>query len=79
MSKDSFAINDTEWAENLQKGLEEYMFSLYENLDNGEEEDIETESFIAFCGCGTCEVREILAYVTPRIIRGYLERRVDLV
>lgn len=87
----TFEILDHEWAEDLQRGLEEYMFTLYEAVyfdqdagDHGPENEeydplIETESGIAFCGCNTCETREMLAYATPRIIDGYLTRKVNLI
>lgn len=91
MPRDSFEILDPEWASEVQQGLEEYMFTLYEAVyfdqeygDHGPENEeydplIETESGIAFCGCNTCESREMLAYATTRIIRGYEEGKVRLV
>lgn len=87
----SFEIVDEEWAASLQQGLEDYMMMLHEALimddaeryDDPEEQEfdplLETESGIVFCGCNVCEYREILAYTTPRIIDGYLTRRVNLV
>jgi hypothetical protein len=81
----SFQIRDTEWAQELQHGLEEYLMSLYDAVyaeDDFEDSDNaadNTESGISFCGCNVCEGREILSYVTPRIIQGFLEGKVDIV
>lgn len=78
----SFEIRDAEWAQNLQHGLEEYLASLYDAVyAEGEYEDAadNTESGISFCGCHVCEGREILSYVTPRIIQGFLDNKVDIV
>lgn len=80
--KDSFRIVDEDWASDLQNGLEAYMYSLYEavyDVPCGDEDAADdTESGIPFCGCNVCESREILSYVTPRLIRGYLEGKVEL-
>ena len=82
----TFEILDEEWATALQNGLEEYMGRLYdavmmesEATELDEDAADNTESGISFCGCNVCEGREILAYVTPRIIKGYLERKVNIV
>lgn len=76
-----FEIRDAEWAQELQKGLEEYMDSLYESVDAEEgtpeyEKGVNTESGIPFCACNVCEGREILSFVAPRIIRGYLDGKI---
>lgn len=78
----SFEIKDTEWAQDLQHGLEEYMASLYDAVyaeDESADAADDTESGISFCGCHVCEGREILSYVTPRIIQGFLDNKVDIV
>jgi hypothetical protein len=79
-----FEIRDLEWAANLQKGLEEYMSGLYESVDAEEgtpeaRKGEETESGIPFCACNVCEGREILAYVAPRVIKGYLDMKIGYV
>jgi hypothetical protein len=80
-----FEIRDAEWAQKLQHGLEEYLSSLYDavyaesDLDDFENAADNTESGISFCGCNVCEGREILSYVTPRIIQGFLNKKVDIV
>jgi hypothetical protein len=76
-----FEIRDPEWAQKLQDGLDEYMMGLYESVDaeEGTPEFIkghETESGIPFCACNVCEGREILSFVAPRIIRGYLDKKI---
>ena len=81
----SFEIRDAEWAQKLQHGLEEYLSSLYDAVyaeDDFEDSDNaadNTESGISFCGCNVCEGREILSYVTPRIIQGFLDGKVDII
>jgi len=76
-----FEIRDSEWAQNLQDGLDEYMMGLYESVDAEEgtpesEKANETESGIPFCACNVCEGREILSFVAPRIIKGYLDKKI---
>lgn len=74
-----FEIADPEWAANLQTDLEEYMMGLYDSVDaepDSPEADPHTESGIPFCGCNVCEGREILSFLTPRIIKGYLNKQV---
>jgi hypothetical protein len=69
---------DEKWAEQLQQDLEQYMSELTAYLYDEDEvpEDFETLSGQAYCGCSTCEVREILALVVPRSIQGLLEGKV---
>jgi hypothetical protein len=79
-----FEIRDSEWAENLQLGLEGYMVGLYESADAKEgtpeaEKANQTESGIPFCACNVCETREILAFVAPRIVRAYLDKKIGFV
>lgn len=74
-----FEIADPEWAANLQTDLEQYMMGLYDSIDaepHSPEADPQTESGIAFCGCNVCEGREILSFLSPRIISGYLDKRI---
>ena len=76
-----FEIRDGEWARELQTSLEEYMSGLYDSVDAEEgtpefEKGIETESGIPFCACNVCEGREILSFIAPRVIRGYLDGKI---
>jgi hypothetical protein len=74
-----FEIADPEWAANLQTDLEEYMMGLYDSVDadpDSPEADPHTESGIPFCGCNVCEGREILSFLSPRIIKGYLDKKI---
>jgi hypothetical protein len=83
----SFEIRDQGWAESLQQGLERYMDSLYDAVYEEDEGSYEhpdnaadnTESGISFCGCNVCHGREILSYITPRIIQGFLDGKVDII
>lgn len=79
-----FEIRDPEWAKNLQDGLEEYMSGLYESVDAEEgtpefEKGNDTESGIPFCACNVCEGREILSFIAPRVIKGYLDKKIGFV
>lgn len=74
-----FEIRDPEWATELQNGLEEYMGKLYDSVDAEEgtpEADPFTESGLPFCACNVCESREILSYIAPRVIKGYLDKKI---
>jgi hypothetical protein len=77
MSTHKFEVLDPEWAANLQRGLGDYMTTLYDSIDSGEE--VETESGAPYCGCNDCEDRELLTYMAPRIIVGYQQKKIDLV
>ncbi len=80
--KISFEIVDQEWASSLQHDLDNYMFELYDQIDSDEDDqdsEFETESGIPFCGCNVCEGREILSFVTPRIIKGFLDQKVNII
>jgi hypothetical protein len=79
-----FEIRDALWAQEIQNGLDQYMMGLYESVDAEEgtpeaEKANETESGLPFCACGTCETREILSFVAPRIIKGYLDKKIGFV
>jgi hypothetical protein len=71
---------ETEWAKTLEVNLEEYMGQLSAYLYDEDEvpEDFETLSGQAYCGCSTCEIREILFLVVPQAIQGYLDGKVIL-
>jgi hypothetical protein len=76
-----FEIRDGEWATALQNGLEEYMSSLYDSVDAEDgtpeyEKGVDTESGIPFCACNVCEGREILSFIAPRVIKGYLDGKI---
>lgn len=71
---DEFAHTDSEWAQELEHGVEAYTDMLMEAAYWESEEDIpETLSGQPFCGCPTCFWREALVYLIPRIIKGYEE------
>lgn len=78
----NFEIEDVEWAQRLERGLGEYMDTLWEAFwneqESDEDTDIVTESGIYFCGNDCCVTREMLWYTTPRIIQGYLDGKVKL-
>jgi hypothetical protein len=78
----SFTIHDQKWAEEIQRDLEEYMGKCWEQADAEfyEEavEEFETLSGQPFCGCGTCEAREILFFYTPRLLKAAQEGKVTL-
>lgn len=77
-----FQIADPEWAANLQTDLEQYMMGLYDSVDaepDSPEADPFTESGIPFCGCNVCEGREILSFLSPRIIKGYLDNKILMI
>jgi hypothetical protein len=74
MSK--FVINNPDWAEELEQGLEEYMGNLFASLDD--DEGYETLSGQPFCGCETCVTREMLWYATPIILQGNADGAVEL-
>lgn len=75
-----FFINDTEWAEKLQQGVNEYVDSLQNYYVYGDEDAEEPEvlSGEPYCGCETCYTREFLFYVAPIIMQGQLDKKIEL-
>jgi hypothetical protein len=76
----SFQINDHEWAENVQRELDEYINALQSWYVYGEEEGEEPEpiSGLPYCGCETCYWREVLAFVSPRIMNAQNSKQIEL-
>ena len=78
----SFTITDINWATKLQFELEEYMGQCYDSVDADEEfagdAGFETESGYPFCGCNTCEYRELLSFLVPRVLAAQAEGKVEL-
>jgi hypothetical protein len=77
---DSFIINDTAWADKIQKELNEYIDTLQSWYVYGEEEGEEPEpiSGLPYCGCETCYWREVLAFVSPKIMNAQNEKKIEL-
>ena len=75
-----FFINDQEWAEELERGVEAYTDMLFEAIyPMGDGEEItETISGEPFCGCNRCFWRETLFYIVPKLLRGYEEGKIQL-
>lgn len=68
---------DESWAKELESGLGAYMDALADYAyGEAEDEDFETISGELFCGCPTCEIREILAFVVPQAVKGLLDGKV---
>lgn len=77
--KPEFEIQDEQWAQDLERGVEAYTDGLFEAIwDNDEQAVSETLSGDVFCGCSTCFWREALFYITPKIIQGYKDGKVTL-
>ena len=78
MSK-SFSVNDEDWAQQLEEGVEGYTDMLFEAVWEGTEDVIpETLSGEPFCGCSTCFWREALFFLVPKLIEGYEEGKIEL-
>ena len=74
-----FAINDQDWAHELEKGVEDYTDMLFEAVWDGTEDEIEeTLSGQPFCGCSSCFWRETLFFLVPKLIRGYEDGKIEL-
>lgn len=71
-----FEILNQGWAEDLEQDYSEYIFACFESLEV--DDHFVTESDEIFCGCHTCETREQLVYLTPRIIKAYLNGYIKL-
>jgi hypothetical protein len=78
MSKE-FTVNDEAWAQDLEKGVEDYTDMLFEAVWDGTEEVVpETLSGEPFCGCSSCFWRETLFFLVPKIIKGYEDGKLEL-
>ena len=74
-----FEVVDQEWAEELERGVEDYTDMLYEAIYEGTEEEIgETLSGEPFCGCNRCFWRETLFFIVPKLLKGYEEGKIEL-
>jgi hypothetical protein len=75
-----FVINDEKWAETLQEGVNEYVDSLQNYYIYGDEdvEEPEVLSGLPYCGCETCYTREFLFYVSPIIMQGQKDGKIEL-
>lgn len=71
-----FVIENVEWAQDLERGLEEYLDSLFESMDS--DDPIDTLSGTPFCGCTTCLIREMLCYSSPIIMNGQNNGDIEL-
>jgi hypothetical protein len=76
----SFFINDEKWAEKLQQDLDEYIDSLQNFYVYGDEdlEEPEVLSGQPYCGCMTCYWREVLFFVSPKIMVAQNEGKIEL-
>jgi hypothetical protein len=66
-------VEDYEWMKDIEEKFQEYIMSLYDQLN---EEDYVPADFVPlsgepFCGCETCNLRETLTFLIPYIIKGY--------
>jgi hypothetical protein len=74
-----FTVNDQDWAQTLEKGVEDYTDMLMDAVYEGTDDEIsETISGEPFCGCAQCFWRETLFYLVPRLLEGYEEGKVEL-
>lgn len=64
-----FEIVDFEWAKMLENAFTFYMDAVRDSVDD--EEEYETLSGDFYCGCETCDTREIMFFLVPQIIRAY--------
>ena len=83
MDIDKIEILDPEWASELQIDLQEYLMCLYDSVDAEEgtieyERGIDTASGQPFCGCDVCQGREILSFLSGKIIKGYESKKIAL-
>jgi hypothetical protein len=53
---------DHEWARKIETDLDTVLSELDRDIDAA------TPSGIYYCGCGTCLVREVLAFTIPRVL-----------
>jgi len=74
----SVEIMSDVWASELQKGLQEYMFGLFDSLDLDWQSIVETLSGEPYCGCDVCEYREALFYVVPRVVEGLISGQLKI-
>jgi hypothetical protein len=69
-----YSISDNDWAVRLQHDTQQYMYMLFESVYDESDDDgeVETVTGLPFCGCDVCEYREMLAFVTPIIVEGFV-------
>lgn len=74
-----FIVNDTDWAQTIEKGVEDYTDMLFEAVWEGSDDVVpETLSGEPFCGCSQCFWRETLFYLVPHLLEGYENGKIEL-
>jgi len=68
----SYVHDDEAWAKALEEDFETYIYACVDSVDAElDDEEFETVSGQPYCGCSTCYNREIIMWLTPRIIDAY--------
>ena len=68
---------DNDLAVELERAVEDLQYLLSAHLHGEEEADgWEPPSGYPYCGCLTCEAREVLTLIVPLVAEGYEEGRV---
>jgi len=77
-------VRDRTWASGLQHELDDFLYEVYDALD-GDIEGVGGGTVAIegdekpFCGCSSCEGRTIVNFLAPRVIKGFLDGRLDVV
>jgi hypothetical protein len=77
MSKMKYVHNDYNYMVEVERGLGEYLETLWTAFDeeNHDVDSVETAEVtltgIFFCGCDDCVRRETIAYLLPKIVDGF--------
>lgn len=81
MTEPKFIITDSNWSEKLEQDFVDYMWGLQGHLEDEDNlpegyELPETLSGEPYCGCSTCETREQLFFLVPRILAAYKAKQI---
>lgn len=83
---DQKTIDETDWGDRAQKAAEQHILACWAHHHAVEEHGHDAEALVAlgddpaigpFCGCTTCEVREILTVAMPHIAEGIILGQID--
>jgi hypothetical protein len=80
MAVNGVTVEDSEWMADVEQKFQEYIMSLYDQINEEEyvPADFTPLSGEPFCGCEVCNLRETLTFLIPHIIKGYNSGKITL-
>lgn len=68
-----------EYAQRAQRTAEDHLAAVWAHFHDEADTDAEDPAIGAFCGCQTCEVREVLSVAVPVLVEGLANGDLEVV